>query len=177
MSFRLRVVRAEDSFVSALRVLLRDPWFTSLWTLQEMFLRADPSIVVKAAKSLEGKGGNGNNVGLANLIVNQPSTASVPSKKEHAAIFNLIEKLGPYHRLWEKSMLLFGAARHWQTRDPNDRVYGIMQTYGFKLGRSFQPAELHPGGSQAPACYSSEHSVHNAAQLLSHRVELGKYGG
>lgn len=139
MSFRLTVVRAEDSFVSALRVLLRNAWFTSLWTLQEMFLRADASIVVKAAKSLERKGGNRNNLGLANLIVNRTSVYAEltrravngrrPPKKEHAAIFNLIEKLGPYHRLWEKSMLLFGAARHRQTRDPNDRVYGIMQTY------------------------------------------------
>ncbi|KAF6227398.1 hypothetical protein HO133_008842 [Letharia lupina] len=76
-----------------------------------MFLRADASIVVKAAKSLERKGGNGNNLGLANLIVNRTSVYAEltrravngqrPPKKEHAAIFNLIEKLGPYHRLHE----------------------------------------------------------------------------
>ena len=36
-------------------------------------------------------------------------------------------------------MLLYGAARHRTTRDPKDRVYGIMQVYKFRLGSSAQP--------------------------------------
>lgn len=55
-----------------------------------------------------------------------------------ATILDLIERLGLYYGLWENSILLFGAVRHRQTRNPNDRVYGIMQVYGFKLGCSLQ---------------------------------------
>ncbi|CAD6567922.1 MAG: hypothetical protein ASARMPRED_001189 [Alectoria sarmentosa] len=139
-----------ESFVRLLEVLLQDPWYTSLWTLQEMFLRADAAILSKSAEIVKRKAGNGNSLSLGNLVTNCTSvynelTRRVFSRQQiarsstYTKILSLIERLGLYHGPWENPILLYGAARHRTTRDPKDRVYGIMQVYGFRLGSSAQP--------------------------------------
>ena len=139
-----------ESLVQLLEVLLRDPWYTSLWTLQEMFLRTDAVILSKSSNLIKRKAGNGNPLGLANLVISCTSIYNELTRRaldgqqlarspSYRKVLSLIERLGLYHGPWENSILLYGAARHRTTRDPNDRVYGIMQVYGFRLGSSAQP--------------------------------------
>ena len=176
-----------ESFVRLLEVLLQDPWFTSLWTLQEMYLRADAVILSKSAQVLERKAGNGNPLALANLIINCTSVYSelarrAFSEKQHACsstqtkILNLIERLGLYHGPWENPLLLYGAARHRTTRDPKDRVYGIMQVYKFRLGSSAQPDQAFTL-ADLELQLAMAHNVRSAvaAQLFVHTriIEFG----
>lgn len=139
-----------ESLVQILEILLRDPWYTSLWTLQEMFLRVDAAILSKSSNIFKRKAGNGNPLALANLVINCTSIYNELTRRaldgqrlarglSYTKIFSLIERLGLYHGPWENPILLYGAARHRTTRDPNDRVYGIMQVYGFRLGTCAQP--------------------------------------
>ena len=139
-----------ESLVQILEILLRDPWYTSLWTLQEMFLRADAAILSKNSNTFGRKAGNGNPLSLANLVISCTSIYNELTRRvldgqqlarglSYTKILSLIERLGLYHGPWENPILLYGAARHRTTRDPNDRVYGIMQVYGFRLGNCAQP--------------------------------------
>lgn len=139
-----------ESLVQLLEILLRDPWYTSLWTLQEMFLRADAAILSKSSNVFKRKAGNGNPLGLANLVISCTSIYNELTRRaldgqqlerdlSYTKILSLIERLGLYHGPWENPILLYGAARYRTTRDPNDRIYGIMQVYGFRLGSSAQP--------------------------------------
>ena len=141
-----------ESLVQVLETLLRDPWYTSLWTLQEMHLRADAVILSKSSSLFRRKAGNGNALGLGNLVTNCTSIYNELTRRalhgqqlacsvSYTKILTLIERLGLYHGPWENPILLYGAARHRTTRDPNDRVYGIMQVYGFRLGSSAQPGQ------------------------------------
>ncbi|KAL9064115.1 MAG: hypothetical protein Q9161_009086 [Pseudevernia consocians] len=138
-----------ESLVQILEILLQDPWYTSLWTLQEVFLRADAAILSKSSNIFKRKAGNGNPLSLANFVISCTSIYNELTRRaldgqqarglSYTKILSLIERLGLYHGPWEDPILLYGAARHRTTRDPNDRVYGIMQVYGFRLGSSAQP--------------------------------------
>lgn len=139
-----------ESLVQLLETLLRDPWYTSLWTLQEMYLRADAVILSKSSNFFKRKAGNGNPLGLGNLVIRCTSIYNeltrraldgpqLARKSSYTKVLSLIERLGLYHGPWENPVLLYGAARHRTTRNPNDRVYGIMQVYGFRLGSSAHP--------------------------------------
>lgn len=176
-----------EECIHVLQMLLQDPWFTSLWTLQEMFLRADATILSKTSEPIERKGGNGNPLGLANLIINCTSIYNTFTRQaldmrralspSFTKILDLIEKLGLYHGPWENSTLLFGAVKHRQTREPKDRVYGIMQVYGFKLGTSAQPDRdftLEDLELQLAASHNAQSPI--SAQLFVHTrvIELGK---
>lgn len=176
-----------EQYVNVLQTLLRDPWFTSLWTLQEMFLRADAIILCKNSEPIEREGGNGNFLGLGNIITNCTRIYNALTRRTldtrraltpgFTKILELIERLGLYHGPWENSTLLFGAAKHRQTREPRDRVYGIMQVYGFTLGTSAQPDRdftLEDLELQLALSHNTQSPI--SAQLFVHTrvVELGK---
>lgn len=176
-----------EECIHVLQLLLQDPWFTSLWTLQEMFLRADAIILSKTSEPIQRKGGDENPLGLANLIVNCTSIYNTFTRRaldtrralspSFTTILDLIEMLGLYHGPWENSTLLFGAVKHRQTREPKDRVYGIMQVYGFKLGTSVQPDRdftLEDLEFQLAASHNAQSPI--SAQLFVHTrvIELGK---
>ena len=177
-----------ESFLRLLEVLLQDPWFTSLWTLQEMYLRADAKILSKSTEVVERKAGNGNSLALANLIIHCTSVYNELTRRAlggqqhahsstHTKILNLIERLGLYHGPWENPVLLYGAARHRTTRDPKDRVYGIMQVYKFRLGTSAQPDQAFTLPN-LELQLAMAHNVRSAlsAQLFVHTriIEVGE---
>ena len=168
-----------DPFTRVSQTFLQDPWFTSLWTLQEMFLRADAQILSRDSNVVERSGGNGNYLALGNLIINctsvyttlmdQSSNVISYTRAETDAVLELIERLGLYYGMWENSMLLLIAARHRHTRRPKDRIYGIMQVYDFKLGTSAQPDKeftLEDLEFQLAAAHNTQSPVY--AQMFIH---------
>lgn len=97
-----------ESLMQPLEILLRDPWYTSLWTLQEMFLRADAAILSKGSNLFKRKAGNGNPLSLANLVISCTSIYNELTRRaldgqqlarslSYTKILSLIERLGLYH--------------------------------------------------------------------------------
>lgn len=152
-----------------------------------MFLRPDAGILSKTLEPVERKGGDENPLGLSNLILNCISIHNALKSRaldtqraltpSFIKILDLIERLGLHHGPREESTLLFGAVKHRQTREPKDRVYGIMQVYGLKLDSSAQPEReftLEDLEFQLVASHNARSPI--AAQLFVHTrvIELGK---
>lgn len=122
-----------------------DPWFTSLWTLQEAFLRPDAQLLTRDGQ----------------LWPTIPEDGKPEPLFEHAAYYETVHKkimLG--HHKWDEQqcikvaeaiertgllglvsqcpMGLLAAARHRTTgaRNTTDRVYGIMQVFNLQLGKA-----------------------------------------
>ncbi|KUI69165.1 hypothetical protein VM1G_05550 [Cytospora mali] len=171
---RLRgpVLRGDEDFlaeaVTSLQDLLTDPWFSSLWTLQEAFLSPAAEIVDKDGQLLYdlrsgGPGGveartpidlqsiSRECVLLARVcsrsvaIKKQSTTISLPPCELEESLLALIEKSGLATLALRNPMALYTMSRKRTTRDPCDRIYGIMQVFDFQLGSS-APA-VDPGKS------------------------------
>ncbi|KAG8531428.1 uncharacterized protein KY384_003057 [Bacidia gigantensis] len=175
------------SFREVSETLYRDPWFTSLWTLQEMFLRPDAEILTQDANLIERKGGNGSTLGLSNLIINyttvykalcdSSSSNELSSPKENSELLELVEKLGLYWGQWENPMLLLIAARYRQTRNPKDRIYGIMQVYDLKLGVSSQPDRdftVEDLQFQLASAHNAQSAINAQMFIHTQAVQLGR---
>lgn len=52
---------------------------------------------------------------------------------------HLIERFGFFSSVYENPSLLYVATRFRSSRDPLDRIYGIMQVFGFRLGEAAEP--------------------------------------
>lgn len=141
--------------------LLKLPWFTSLWTLQEAFLRRDAAFldpdgqiisengIIYALQDLVGS--------LYNTIrdytqqspefgdwggsqVKQNKSLSGPLRIQ---VLDAIHKTGFQAMLTENPVSIYIMSQY-RTVDPKyplDRVYGIMQVFRFRLGESASDAQ------------------------------------
>lgn len=143
-----------------LDALFMDPWFTSLWTLQEAFLCPRAYLLSREATAPLGT--------LANLChwcstIDKLCDSLNPRAPENNTTeeSEFYKPWAPYEKcLWEiKSMLrdrglvalasrnpmaLYAAAAYRKTRNEIDRVYAIQQVFGLRLGSSA------PGYSNRP---------------------------
>lgn len=132
--------------------LFSDPWFSSLWTLQEACLCDEAHFLSKDAQVLmiEGLPPRKEKV----VALDDATTACQEIKMALSAyaetnqaikdVNSLIDRSGLsyFHRGFNSdrnSMLLYPAAHHRTCSEPLDRIYGIMQVYGFRLGASSKP--------------------------------------
>jgi hypothetical protein len=133
--------------------LLGLPWFTSLWTLQEAYLRRD-AIFLDPNGSIISE--NGVPYALSDLVgslyniirdytqespdfsssyLSQNRSLSTPLRLE---VVDAIHKTGLQAMLTENPVSIYVMSQH-RTVDPMyplDRVYGIMQVFRFRLGES-----------------------------------------
>lgn len=142
--------------------LLTDPWFTSLWTLQEAYLCPEAFIMTKDVKnslwSDRAPDGARPAMDLKTLLdVFQMTwlyTGSklrdeftlAPNWNQHALgqIRQSIERSGLLELAERCPTALLTAARHRKTGPTNttDRVYGIMQVFSLRLGKSRPGAKV-----------------------------------
>lgn len=163
------VLRGDEAFLSdalkCLDVLLSDPWFSSLWTLQESFLSPAAHIVDREGTILAQKGPqvvpagteNSSIIDLQILLRDCQYLASVctqsiaikrknnsealqPSKLEETLVA-LVEDKGLSKLARTNPMALYTTANKRTTREPCDRIYGIMQVFEFRLGSSAEGAD------------------------------------
>jgi len=133
--------------------LIADPWFSSLWTLQEAFLSSLAQILSRNGQTITYKPGN-NNWGITlpdstftlwDLEDIVQFLTRYCSRRTMAEIQGIVSPSKPQltRRLYESGigqlflhgpMALLPVARFRTTTRPEDRVYGIMQVFGFKLG-------------------------------------------
>ena len=133
-----------------LATLLQDPWFSSLWTLQEAFLRKDALLL-----SLQGE-----SVLLNGYLIADPRLLTlccsgllqVPASylqdyvpvsqwKDLVRLKDAIQKSGLGLLYSDSPIVLYTGARFRNSTFELDRIYGIMQTFDLRLGTTSEGAE------------------------------------
>jgi hypothetical protein len=133
------------SMIALFKGLLLDPWFSSLWTLQEAFLRRDAVLL-----SREGRVGGTlfDVLAWAAGIYREALYYSEVYGGKHddrvdrtdiQTLMDLIMNAGLYSLYCDNPIVLYSVARYRRTRHPLDRIYAIMQVYGLRLGQSAEP--------------------------------------
>ncbi|RDW66839.1 hypothetical protein BP5796_09588 [Coleophoma crateriformis] len=126
--------------------LTADPWFTSLWTLQEAFqcnhaiilsrdgkVSCDASLIVPRSWTLNQL------FKLVNdLVMWTERTTSSRAEPEHTQLLTCIHETGLAALWYNNPMGLLGIANHRKCTKEEDRVYGIMQVFGsdVKVGKA-----------------------------------------
>ncbi|KAF2246493.1 hypothetical protein BU26DRAFT_606737 [Trematosphaeria pertusa] len=152
--------------------IIGDVWFSSLWTLQEASLRPDAWFISKEGSVIPRKGYA--EVALMNLVhgmgeierhlskalyMNRPEEdhaldVVLPSLK---VLESIVQRVGLGG--WENPSTLYGSARFRECIDPLDRIYGIMQIFGFRLGAACDP--------------SREYTLDNLEHQFATRINAG----
>ncbi|KAL8418086.1 hypothetical protein RB594_001633 [Gaeumannomyces avenae] len=137
------------------------PWFSSLWTLQEAYLRPHSCLLPRGCLDmLDGPAAGSSqrmltlrdlNMALLSAVTlcNECVALDVGPRDRLGAIADKVYEAG-LRELYNKSpFAIFAASSRRQAWDPCDRVYGIMQIFGIQLplrrrgdGKSCTPAEL-----------------------------------
>lgn len=139
-----------DSTIELFVKILADPWFSSLWTLQEAWLRKDAILLSREGESVSSSTREGITIfDLAEYsstvyreLLNYTLTTANPELHDGERaqfLLNLIRESGLPSLNSTNAVVLYPIARFRRTRHPLDRVYGIMQIYGLRLGESAQP--------------------------------------
>lgn len=168
-----------DTIHHSVATLFQDPWFSSLWTLQELIMRTDAVVLSKEGEMVR-KTKSRARVYLGSIIAdcgdltrmsrlgkellcNQGkqllptgkdtvtfSDPQVPAALEGKIPLNTMELLADIEdrisyaglRSGQPSSnpnVQYSAAKFRQTQYAEDRIYGIMQIYGIRVGQSIRP--------------------------------------
>ncbi|KAF2122738.1 hypothetical protein BDV96DRAFT_656398 [Lophiotrema nucula] len=152
-----------DSVEKALQALIADPWFTSLWTLQESILRRDAQLLSADGEPIlyetqeMGDTKQACTIALLNgwcagiwhdlKYYANGRKLSKAEQVQASTITNLIERVGLNFASAINPNVQYGAARFRETKYPKDRVYGIYGIYRTVFPSSFRlpgPAEVTP---------------------------------
>lgn len=156
----------EEDFLSAINrmqyaftELLKDPWFTSLWTLQESVLRRDAVLLNRSVETVklawtENTPALLGSIASAGMNIHEWMEREWESdlgramdrdpilKQAVRDLLDVIERSGLYF-LWSANPnIQYGCTRFRQTKFPEDRIYGIMQIYGLKIGQAARPEKV-----------------------------------
>ncbi|KAG7039539.1 gibberellin 2-oxidase [Colletotrichum scovillei] len=146
-----RVQRGLDGTRQEIELLGLDPWFSSLWTLQEAYL-CPQSVFISRQGELMNSSEIDNPAESPMLLSDfidycdhmmtivtshekKPQTIETDDKYL-LALKRSVERSGMIGLRSSLPVTLLGAARHRTTTRATDRVYGIMQIFGFQLGKS-----------------------------------------
>ena len=146
-------------------VVFADPWFSSLWTLQEVILRNDAIALSKEAETIVWDHDHCTYMTMfinhcqnvfqdlesaekrIEKFIGQASTrGSVRQemKKQIYEMKQLILQAGFYFLFSNNPNVQYGVARYRRTSRDVDRVYAIMQIYNLRVGKSIRPKEQPP---------------------------------
>ncbi|KAL4908412.1 hypothetical protein BDW74DRAFT_175094 [Aspergillus multicolor] len=117
------------------------PWFTSLWTLQEGFLRPSAKLVVGDEYAMSE---NGYIITLQHLLtwfmeIHKLFPPVLPERTDSTFATSFVNSLHErgLDSMWQRDRLsLYFTAKSRNASDPLDRIYAIMQVWGFALGKS-----------------------------------------
>lgn len=136
---------------SAFDTLFADPWFSSLWTLQESILRNDALILSREAEPIPL--GYHDGEAYLRILINTCQNiyqdlvkidAENPSVQDTAKrLVILIEQVGYFFLFTDNPNVQYGIARHRKTSYPLDRIYAIMQIYNLRVGQSVHPKRTY----------------------------------
>ncbi|KAL8811732.1 MAG: hypothetical protein Q9200_001565 [Gallowayella weberi] len=148
---------AAEAITSTLSILLEDPWFSSLWTLQESVLQRHALLMDKSGQPIITNGpwlgespvtqlmDVSGACAVARVAIDQgihasqaanPAATSVPHVERIQSLHTIIDRGGIDFTLCPNPNIQYSAAIFRQTSRPEDRIYAIMQVYGYRLGNS-----------------------------------------
>lgn len=144
-----------DILVTFLDVL-KDPWFSSLWTLQEAFLRPDSVVLTQSGETVTYYlYGEANSLTLRHLLVWGVNSDGFCTQRAalnrgegiFASLKRLIEERGLVALRASNNMAILGAAMYRKATILTDRVYGIQQVFDLRLGKTSIDAHKNPSPS------------------------------
>jgi hypothetical protein len=156
-----------------------EPWFTSLWTVQEMYHKPSATLLSKSASTTTVRNQPATlrwfmecvdaiNDGIRSLSYDAP----FPKHLDQPRLTDVLvaaDRLGVCSQIWDNSCTVFAATRHRTAWEPLDRIYGIMQVFGLRLGEAAEPNRtftLHQLKLQLVAAITQRSPVF--AQLFVH---------
>lgn len=177
------VLQLLETIEQSMRRLCSDPWFSSLWTLQESILRRDAVILTSEGRPIISTADELTLVSLS-MIANSFRTLLLDLDDWLYWVKppEVLKKMVNLRSQTRNNILAFMAcnnpnlpyslARYRKCSEPEDRIYGIMQIYGFKLGRAVQPERFFEVGElkrQFAKILNEQHPM--VAQMFVHTVE------
>ena len=134
------------------------PWFSSLWTLQEAYLRPNACILPRDCRNLlrikhterqrmPRLRSLTRNLGWAAKLLEESLALGIGPHHVIRDILNSVHEAGLLEMLKASPFSILTASSRRQTSNPCDRVYGIMQVFGFQFplqhkGRPYRLPEL-----------------------------------
>ena len=136
-----------------LEIFFKDPWFSSLWTLQEACLCEQAILLIASGHTIPLSYGpprrskSSASLELLNTNCQTIKINLLPYAEHDKDIKDLLAAIdrsglsfiNPGLNTGSGSLLLYSAARYRSTLEPLDRIYGIMQAFGLRLGSSREP--------------------------------------
>lgn len=150
-------LQGAEAFHAELVAILQDPWFSSLWTLQESVLQRHAILLNKSGLPITTTGpwiGESPMTQLMDLSgacaftramidskiqaegAADPGAISSTRVEKMQSIRSTIDHSGIDFTLCPNPNIQYAAAIYRQTSRPEDRIYAIMQVYGYRLGNS-----------------------------------------
>ena len=112
--------------------LFEDHWFSSLWTLQEAFLRKDATILSRYGKRTSLLWG-GKETELRLSVLLDICQSYLESEVPNQLIVQKMEQSGLRWLIAENPLVLLRAACHRDQKIPTDRIQGIQQIFGIDV--------------------------------------------
>lgn len=142
------------SALTYLKLLIKDKWFSSLWTLQEAFLSQWAYVISAEVEPVRDDSPQLHGIFSAcdtlNKIckrsVSHKITAGQTASSVETELVDILEKSGFAALAVENAIALYTMASNRIASRPVDYIYGIMQVFGFQLGISAPNADprIHP---------------------------------
>ncbi|KAL2154622.1 hypothetical protein VTH82DRAFT_3298 [Thermothelomyces myriococcoides] len=144
-----------QNLVKSFDYVFSDPWFSSIWTLQEVVLRNDALVFPAEGEPVPWDKSDNKLSTYLTMFINtcqnvckdlelalEPKNAGRVTPQAKAAMYGVrrqILQAGFYYLFSTNPNVLYGTARYRVASNNVDRIYGIMQIYGFQLGRAADP--------------------------------------
>lgn len=124
-----------QDITKSLMTLTRDPWFSSMWTLQEAFLRNDALLLSQEGLPVVGLKTGGPNIIFHNILQYCYVFSISDDDQTHLGkIREIIQNTGLQALSSQNALAVFVAsARRTSSRD-EDRIYAIQQIFCMRLG-------------------------------------------
>ena len=154
---RVDASQAVDEMFASISNVLQDPWFSSLWTLQESVLQRYAILLNKRGEPVTAPGPWAGESDSSQLIdisgacdvarvamesAMQTGLSEVhegslsPQSETLLSLRTIIDDSGVDFLLCPNPNIQYAAARFRKTSHQEDRIYAIMQVYGYRLGNS-----------------------------------------
>ena len=136
--------------LASLEYLSRDRWFSSLWTLQEAFICQWAYLISEELGPVRQDGPQLNSLfnscekllAVCRASVNSKRLLGLQPSQTELEFAELVERSGLGALAASNAMVLYTVASNRVTSRPEDKIYGIMQVFGFQLGVSAQNADV-----------------------------------
>lgn len=155
-------IRITDDIINATSVILQDRWFSSLWTLQESFLKRMSVLLNKRGEPIETRGPwVGQTTSCCYMLELSVAFAMISKRINRALITEqrnsgeqlecseqfcklqdmctVLDRSGVNFERGSNPNITYAAAQFRQTSRTEDRIYAIMQIFGYRLGDSARP--------------------------------------